>query len=154
MEIIEVERHYKISFPEIYKSFELKYGNSKFEHGIIYRPQEINPFTMKNGSNSFGSFFGLDGGIDDIRNKIKQYLLESPELAQKFTKSEIALLKEGKVPKTLTWHHHQDSNKMQIIDYFEHQVSGHTGGRAIWGGGRSGRKGSIKNKILEMFVWE
>uniref|UniRef100_UPI001EF06121 HNH endonuclease n=1 Tax=Paenibacillus tepidiphilus TaxID=2608683 RepID=UPI001EF06121 len=71
-------------------------------------------------------------------------------LAQKFTAEEIALLKKGKVPETLTWHHHQDTGKMQIVDYFEHQVAGHTGGRAIWGGGRAGRKGKIKRKIAEL----
>ncbi|CEY49613.1 Uncharacterised protein [Streptococcus pneumoniae] len=39
---------------------------------------------------------------------------------------------------------------MQLVDYYEHQVAGHTGGRAIWGGGDDGRTGKLKEIILEM----
>ncbi|MFD2214908.1 HNH endonuclease [Metabacillus endolithicus] len=79
---------------------------------------------------------------------------EKPELLSKFTDREIELLKAGKVPQTLTWHHHQEPGKMQIVDYFEHQAASHTGGRAIWGGGEAGRKGEIKKQILELSSWD
>ncbi|WP_083678296.1 HNH endonuclease [Paenibacillus sp. FSL R7-0337] len=92
--------------------------------------------------------------FDYLSKELYKEILENPELAKKFTAAERNLLKEGKVPDTFTWHHHQEAGRMQIIDYFEHQVSGHTGGRAIWGGGRKGRKGKIKKNILEMMVWE
>ncbi|MGE7186631.1 T7SS effector LXG polymorphic toxin [Peribacillus sp. NPDC006672] len=89
-----------------------------------------------------------------LSKTLYEEVIRNPELAEKFTAKEYELLKEGRVPKTLTWHHHQESGRMQIVDYFEHQAAGHTGGRAIWGGGESGRKGIIKKEILEMVRWD
>ncbi|WP_246234974.1 HNH endonuclease, partial [Bacillus aquiflavi] len=77
-----------------------------------------------------------------------------PSLAKIFTDEEIKLLEAGRVPQTLTWHHHQQPGKMQIVNYYEHQAASHTGGRAIWGGGEAGRKGEIKKRILEMISWD
>jgi hypothetical protein len=92
--------------------------------------------------------------FEHLSKKLYEEIANNHELAGKFTEKEIAMLKEGLVPETLTWHHHQDTGRMQIVDYYEHQVSGHTGGRAIWGGGRAGREGKLKKKILEMLVWD
>jgi hypothetical protein len=64
-------------------------------------------------------------------------------LAGSLTEKELALIKKGKVPSTLTWHHHQETDKMQLVDYYEHEVAKHTGGRSIWGGGRKGREGKL-----------
>lgn len=84
-----------------------------------------------------------------LSNQLYKKIATDAELAKKFTQTEIDMLKNGKVPKTLTWHHHQATGKMQIVNYFEHQVAGHTGGRAIGGGGLNGRNGKIKKEILE-----
>lgn len=41
-------------------------------------------------------------------------------------------------PPDLTWHHHQDTGRMQLVDREEHQRAvPHTGGMSIWGGGYS-----------------
>jgi predicted ribonuclease toxin of YeeF-YezG toxin-antitoxin module len=85
---------------------------------------------------------------------IYKEILKDTSLERTFTKKEIEVLKTGRVPTTLTWHHHQETGKMQMVDYFEHQVASHTGGRAIWGGGEAGRKGKIKKSILEMISWQ
>jgi hypothetical protein len=37
--------------------------------------------------------------------------------------------------KGLTWHHHQDTGRMQLIDRTTHDTFRHTGGMSIWGGG-------------------
>lgn len=44
----------------------------------------------------------------------------------------------GSSPPGLTWHHHQDTGRMQLVDRVEHNhfSGGHTGGMALWGGGR------------------
>jgi len=39
-------------------------------------------------------------------------------------------------PPGLTWHHHQDVGKMQLVDQDLHARYGHVGGMEIWGGGR------------------
>lgn len=43
-----------------------------------------------------------------------------------------------KSPPGLTWHHHQDTGRMQLVDRAQHSLfpGGHVGGMAIWGGGR------------------
>ncbi len=38
-------------------------------------------------------------------------------------------------PPGYTWHHHQDYGRMQLVPSGLHQLTGHTGGAAIWGGG-------------------
>lgn len=44
----------------------------------------------------------------------------------------------GRSPPGLTWHHHQDTGRIQLVDVAEHAhfSGGHTGGMRIWGGGR------------------
>ncbi|MEM9056266.1 MAG: HNH endonuclease [Pseudomonadota bacterium] len=41
-------------------------------------------------------------------------------------------------PPDMTWHHHQDTGRIQLVDRAEHNLfrGGHVGGMAIWGGGR------------------
>lgn len=45
-----------------------------------------------------------------------------------------------RAPEGLTWHHHQDTGRIQLVDRAEHAhfSGGHTGGMRLWGGGRSG----------------
>ncbi len=38
-------------------------------------------------------------------------------------------------PGNLTWHHHQDVGRMQLVDRVTHDTFKHTGGMSIWGGG-------------------
>ncbi|MED4401596.1 T7SS effector LXG polymorphic toxin [Metabacillus fastidiosus] len=78
-----------------------------------------------------------------LTKELAQKIEEKPELGKKFTEKELKLIKKGKVPKSLTWHHHQDAGKMQLVDYYEHEVAKHTGGRSLWGGGRKGREGKL-----------
>ena len=69
---------------------------------------------------------------------------------------------KGKDKAGLTWHHHEDTNKLVLVDFKDHN-SNHSlyhpqkkGGRALWGGGRLGRRGKLdgatgkpKNCILK-----
>ncbi|MBJ8031070.1 HNH endonuclease [Bacillus cereus group sp. N21] len=60
-------------------------------------------------------------------------IMKDPKLASKFTEEEIELFKEGEVPDRFTWHHHQDTGRMQLVDSLPHGKTGHTGGYKIWG---------------------
>ncbi|MCW9131806.1 WXG100 family type VII secretion target [Bacillus paramycoides] len=62
-----------------------------------------------------------------------EQIMKNPELALKFTEEEIQLFKIGKTPEHYTWHHHQDTGRMQLVDYQTHHDTGHTGGYKIWG---------------------
>ncbi|HDR7393897.1 TPA: HNH endonuclease [Bacillus toyonensis] len=71
---------------------------------------------------------------DRICNKdLYEQIMKNPELASKFTETEIETLKRGKTPENHTWHHHQDTGKMELVDYEIHKDTGHTGGYRIWG---------------------
>ena len=62
-------------------------------------------------------------------------IMNDSNLRNKFTEAEIAIFKEGGVPKAYTWHHHQDEGIMQLVDRKIHRQTGHTGGFSIWGPG-------------------
>lgn len=74
--------------------------------------------------------------------------MKDTKLKEKFTEAELELFKKGEKPDYYTWHHHQDSGKMKLVDYTEHLAS-HTGGRAYWGGENKARSGKVKRDIIK-----
>ncbi|XAM43024.1 hypothetical protein TPELB_33390 [Terrisporobacter petrolearius] len=63
-------------------------------------------------------------------------IMKNSSLKSKFTAGEIGILKKGGVPKSYTWHHHQSSGKMQLVNRVTHRKTGHKGGFSIWGPGK------------------
>ena len=55
-----------------------------------------------------------------------------------FSDAEIAQLRRGETPDNMTWHHHQDVGRMQLVRRAEHETftGGHTGGWSLWGDAR------------------
>lgn len=62
-------------------------------------------------------------------------IMKDSNLKSQFTDTEIAIFKEGGVPKSYTWHHHQNEGVMQLVDRKKHRQTGHVGGFSIWGPG-------------------
>ncbi len=62
-----------------------------------------------------------------------------PELINKFTAEEIEQILNGKKLDNYTWHHDIVSGKMQLVNKYIHEKTGHTGGRFFWGGGKKNR---------------
>ncbi|GAB6615747.1 hypothetical protein AT258_17780 [Bacillus wiedmannii] len=62
-----------------------------------------------------------------------EQIMKDPKLASKFTEEEIELFKHGEVPDAFTWHHYQDTGRMQLVDYELRRKTGHTSGYKIWG---------------------
>ncbi|MEZ6057183.1 MAG: HNH endonuclease [Planctomycetaceae bacterium] len=61
-----------------------------------------------------------------------------PSLQQRLNLSDADvtdLLTSSEAPPGFTWHHHQDSGRMQLVDVTIHGDTPHTGGMSIWGGG-------------------
>lgn len=54
---------------------------------------------------------------------------------RKFTKREISEFKNGDVPSKYTWHHHQDSGVLQLVETKIHSNVKHVGGFSLWGKG-------------------
>ena len=57
------------------------------------------------------------------------------KLASKFNKKQLEQIRNGYKPSGYTWHHHQSTGKLQLVETKVHQATGHTGGKTIWGGG-------------------
>lgn len=69
-------------------------------------------------------------------NRLLRAELEAnPELCKKFTKKQLKQIKQGITPEGFTWHHNEDTLRMQLVDSEIHRKTSHIGGKKIWGGG-------------------
>ena len=71
--------------------------------------------------------------------QLEKELARNPELESKFSDDQISQIMSGETPDGYTWHHDTYVGQMQLVDTKIHQLTGHTGGRSIWGGGTSNR---------------
>ena len=68
---------------------------------------------------------------------LKVDLLQNPEKQRQFTKKQLRqIMAEEHVITGLVWHHGAQCGDMQLIPVKWHDKYRHTGGKAIWGGGR------------------
>lgn len=60
-----------------------------------------------------------------------------PSLAKEIglSQTDIHSLANGETPDNFVWHHNEEPGVIQLVDKETHEQTGHTGGRAIWGGG-------------------
>lgn len=87
---------------------------------------------------------------DTDRNQFKECnkqlddaLKNNSDLKSKFNPEQIDQIKDGindgTAPDGYVWHHDAESGRMQLVDFETHSLTGHTGGRSIWGGGAENR---------------
>lgn len=96
----------------------------------------LSPTAINSGSDT-AHFREANGMMRDALNA-------DPGLAQRLglNAEQVAFLTRetpaGRSPPDLTWHHHQDTGRIQLVDstIHDHFSGGHTGGMRIWGGGR------------------
>ena len=62
-----------------------------------------------------------------------------PELEKQFDEEQLEQIENGDTPDGYTWHHNEETGRMQLVDSEIHAKTGHTGGRSIWGGGSENR---------------
>ena len=93
------------------------------------------------GNSDSGSHFEYSN------RQLKKSLEKNPGLAKEMgltPEQEAHFLKEPPYkspPFGLTWHHHQDTGRMQLVNRAEHEAFvPHTGGMSIWGGGYKRKK--------------
>ncbi len=70
---------------------------------------------------------------------LKQEIDNNPELRKQFSEDQLQQIADGETPDGYTWHHNEEPGKMQLVDTQTHAMTGHTGGRSIWGGGSDNR---------------
>lgn len=70
--------------------------------------------------------------------QLKAAIEQNPELAKQFTPQQLEQIMSG-APRIsgFTWHHGAECGKMQLVSTKIHSEYRHTGGKAIWGGGRT-----------------
>jgi DNase/tRNase domain of colicin-like bacteriocin len=67
--------------------------------------------------------------------QLKREILAKPSAGNIFTKEQIAdIMAEKDKIRGLTWHHHQDGVRLQLVDREVHAKTGHDGGRKNTGG--------------------
>ena len=71
----------------------------------------------------------------ECNRQLKEAVENNPELAARFTPEQLEQIMNGETPDGYTWHHNEETGKMQLVDSETHAKTGHTGGRSIWGGG-------------------
>lgn len=77
--------------------------------------------------------------MECCNQKLKEAVENDPQLAKQFTPEQIEQIKNGETPDGYTWHHNEETGKMQLVKTEDHQTTRHTGGKAIWGGGKENR---------------
>jgi hypothetical protein len=88
----------------------------------------------------------LDSDKEQFKECNKQLsgeISNNAKLRLKFSEEQIEQIKEGVLdgtaPDGYVWHHDAETGKIQLVDFEIHSRTGHTGGRAIWGGGSDNR---------------
>lgn len=71
-------------------------------------------------------------------DQLKNALEQTPSLIEQFTPQQVEQIMNG-APRIsgLTWHHAAECGRMQLVPTKLHSVCRHTGGKSIWGGGRT-----------------
>lgn len=71
---------------------------------------------------------------------LKEALDKNPSLKKMFNERQLEQINDGAQKISgYVWHHNEETGVMQLVEEAIHQKSGHTGGRAIWGGGNINR---------------
>jgi hypothetical protein len=114
------------------------FTRSRDEHGFVVFDSKFDTFVPDHmlGTQGHGAHFKHSN--ERVREMLKQNpdLRDEMGLTQKQYDFFMRKNASKDAPKGLTWHHHQDTGRMQLVDLEEHQAFvPHTGGMSIWGGG-------------------
>ena len=60
-------------------------------------------------------------------------------LEDQFTSTQIEQIYLNQTPDGYTWHHSETPGNLQLVEEETHSLTGHTGGRELWGGGEAFR---------------
>ena len=122
------------------------------ENGVLYERKTV----VINGVEIEGVFPQFNSAIDvqlpeeliqardsaqaEYANEaLKEKVDSDPEFAEQFNDEQLEQIKNGETPDGYTWHHSEEYGEMQLISTEDHQNNRHTGGKAIWGGGKENR---------------
>ncbi len=148
LENATIDENGKIFLKTINESKEGQTG----EDGVIYERKtvEVNGVEIEGVFPQFNSTIDLqlpeqliqarDSVQAEYANEVlKQKIDNDPEFAKQFSDEQLEQIENGETPDGYTWHHSEEYGGMQLISTEDHQSNRHTGGKAIWGGGKENR---------------
>ncbi|GHY18720.1 HNH endonuclease [Vibrio cholerae] len=122
------------------------------EDGVIYERKtvEINGVEIEGVFPQFNSAIDVqlpeeliqarDTAQAEYANEaLKEKVDSDPAFAEQFNDEQLEQIKNGETPDGYTWHHSEEYGEMQLISTEDHNNNRHTGGKAIWGGGKENR---------------
>ena len=71
----------------------------------------------------------------ECNRQLQEHITKNPDSAKAFSSEQLDQIRNGDTPDGYTWHHNEELGKMQLVKSDVHALTGHTGGRSIWGGG-------------------
>lgn len=79
--------------------------------------------------------------FSDCMKKLREAVDSDPELASKFSERQLEQIHDTSETNVsgYTWHHNEETGKMEFVKTSDHGPSNHTGGKSIWGGGQENR---------------
>ena len=77
--------------------------------------------------------------FDYCNAQLKKEISSNPSLKNKFSKRQLDQISKGKNPSGFTWNHNEELGKMELVDTIKHDLAKHTGGKALWSGGKAFR---------------
>lgn len=122
--------------------------------GVPYERKriEINGIVVEGVFPKFDSVFSCElspenlNGSDreqfqECMGKLKEAVDKDPELAKQFSEKQLEQIHDPKATTVsgYTWHHNEETGKMELVKSDVHGKTAHTGGKSIWGGGNENR---------------
>ena len=71
----------------------------------------------------------------ECNRQLLEAVNNNADIRKKFSEVQLEQLRNGETPDGYTWHHSEETGKLKLVNKEIHKRTGHTGGRAIWGGG-------------------
>ena len=71
----------------------------------------------------------------ECNHQLQEHIEKNPDATSSFSAEQLDQARNGDTPDGYTWHHNEELGKMQLVKSDVHGLTGHTGGRSIWGGG-------------------
>lgn len=76
----------------------------------------------------------------ECTRQLKTALEKNPRLKKRFSQEQLEQIMNLDTPDGFTWHHVEaPPGKMQLVDFNIHANTRHTGGKSVWGGGKTYR---------------
>ena len=71
----------------------------------------------------------------ECNHQLQEHVEKNTNATKTFSSEQLEQIQNGDTPDGYTWHHNEEIGKMQLVKSDVHALTGHTGGRSIWGGG-------------------